>query len=478
MSDGSDSEFLEEMLGGGKKPKSSAKVEKKRKRVKTKRDPGDSDSSLSSFSSASSAPSSASSGDSASDSDAEVRQLRETVKKYDKDGYLDDADRKALARMSEMDRERILAERIEKVKDRSSPVGRVGGIVSLMWLERSDRDKGSRKTEDAKKGKRKRHGDDEVRKQDAEAERERDRLAREDEETKRREEITYDLMRSVQVTREELAKWDYFAHQESTLVGAYVRVFIGPHPLNRSAVYRLCLIESLIEINPNQQPYVIERTKPQIVTRHALKVLHGKASKVFNFDLISNSNHSMDEFRRWQQALTTDKAEWPSKHELQLKANQLAAIRERKTTQAEFDEMIKNKLSLQKGPRNLGAEKARLLNALNVAQDAGELERVAEIKEELAKLDEKSQSKAATLKDWSIINERNRKKEMEQLKAAAMIERQKKHGIKAESKTDENGVKLEDVMDLDGGAVLDLPMDSYPGKSRFEVALAQYPIVL
>ncbi|KXS18590.1 hypothetical protein M427DRAFT_67634 [Gonapodya prolifera JEL478] len=485
MSD-SDSDFLEEMLGG-KKAKPSKSSQKKRKRQSNKKDDSDSEG-LDSDSSEASAAESVDGGDDSGDEqlDEEERKLLETVKKYDKDGYLNDADRRELARLPEIERERILAERIEKRDDAQLRLETKRKLKSKEGKrkpsKRTDRESDKRRPTELKRPKKQRYDVEDVRKYDIEAEREKERLAREEEDQRRQEEITYELIRSVQVTREDLGKWDYYAHQENTISGGYVRVFIGYNPTTKAAVYRMCCIEGMTEIEPNKEPYHIDRAKPQIVTRHALKLAHAKAVKDFTFDLVSNSNISQEEFRRWQQALITDKAEWPSKHDIERKAAQIASAREKKPTSEEFHEMIRNKQSLQKGPRNIGAEKARLWADLKVAQDAGETERVEELKEELAQLEGKSTVKADNLKDWSIINERNRKKELEQLKAAALMEKQKKQElIKSENRGDASAAKeSDDMMDVDvrDTLVLELPMAEYPGKSRFEVALAQYDLFL
>ncbi|KAI9483066.1 MAG: hypothetical protein EXX96DRAFT_519096 [Benjaminiella poitrasii] len=356
----------------------------------------------------------------------------ENIDEYGPDLYKDEEDRKRLQALPEVERERILAERSEE-RQRNLERLEVRKLLKDGRREdatrRSTRSKGSgtasalselaRRREEKNKSKSKRH-----RKETPSPERKRVRRygdqsdyehsddeynESEDESEKKAKKRapSFEELQTICITRNILEKWLFAPFFENTIIGCFVRIFIGPDPQKKTPVYRLC---EIIDVVPWHKSYkVTENTW----SNKALKIKHGKAEKDFTMDIISNQPITQHEYSRLLATLESDRVRIPSLDQVERKAEDLKQAREYVLNDHEVNEMIEKKRAVKGASVNAAMEKAQLLARLEHAKAYNETEKVLKLTRELKELEERvSSTEGNNQQDvWANINYRNRERD-------------------------------------------------------------------
>ncbi|KAI9144050.1 hypothetical protein BKA69DRAFT_1036404 [Paraphysoderma sedebokerense] len=437
------------------KSRKSSRSSKSSKKRKNKYSESDSDSSAS-FGSESGELSASGSDDDVSSSSNSESEVEEDI--WGEDLMGDDEDRKRLMALPEVEREQILMERAEKrqmIIERQELKKKLKAGRSKKPKRDKERDKGlggrdkrSKRTkekterkqrlEELSRKKREKHkksergespprkrrrgswsdSDEEVQgdgehirvesdSDDYKGYEDREKSKRKEKDTFEKEEpITLEDLQSIRITRDQLEKWCYAPFFEETVVGSFVRVNIGLNKSTNEQIYRIC---EVVGVTDYHRTYKLGNLQ----LKKALTISHGQAQRVFLMDIVSNSDFTMREFRRWKMTMETDKLRLPSKQ----------AVLERKTiisrainhvfTNEEITAMLQLKKSIQQVPKNIASTKADLLRLKSAAQAQGDLEEANRLNEEISKLDlvseERKRKVNAKLEVWSKLNERNRK---------------------------------------------------------------------
>ncbi|KAI8351459.1 hypothetical protein EDC96DRAFT_518670 [Choanephora cucurbitarum] len=357
----------------------------------------------------------------------------EDVDEYGPDLYKDEEDRKRLQALPEVERERILAERSEE-RQRNLERLEVRKLLKDGRREdatrRSTRAKGSgtanalseltRRREEKNKSRSKRH-----RRDTPSPERKRRRRydqsdyeysgeeygeseEEEEEAEKKAKKRTPDLdeMQSVMISRNMIEKWIFAPFFENTVIGCYVRLYIGPDPQKKTPVYRLCQI---IDVVPWHKTYkVTENTW----SNKALKVKHGKAEKDFPMDIVSNQPITQHEYSRFLTTLESDRVRAPTIDQIEQKAIDIKQAKEYVLNDKEVDEMIEKKKAVKGSSVNVTMEKAQLQARLEHAKAHNEVDKVIKLSKELKELEELTASNDSSQQNvWTDINSRNRERD-------------------------------------------------------------------
>lgn len=231
------------------------------------------------------------------------------------------------------------------------------------------------------------------------------------EDRKKPEFASLEEIQSIQLTRKQLAEWCFSPFFENTVKGCFARVCIGADSTNKKIqVYRLCEIR---EVDPEvtSRPYECEGT----TTNRRLKLKHGEAVRSFRMDLMSNSLVTSDEYNRWMRTTQEEKQKIISKREVDRKLADLQRARDYRLTEADVSDMIKQKQKL-KNTGNVAMRRTELIGHIRVAEDAGDISKVAQLKQELAALENQIASTRVQnerLDALAKVNERNRQRDIE-----------------------------------------------------------------
>ncbi|KAJ3333682.1 RNA polymerase-associated protein rtf1 [Blyttiomyces sp. JEL0837] len=353
-----------------------------------------------------------------SDSDEEDSEWAE-MKKWGDDLIGDEEDRRRLDAMSELDKEKLLAERAEKlqlVKDRLELKRKVKGAGRDRPRKQDDQDRriSSRKSSDRKKASKSLHDlrrqrdEKSSRKTDGESRRrltsyssqsesEREGEAAEpgaipetveETTTPTVEKVSLQKFMDITLTRSDIEKWLYAPFFKEVVTGCYLRIGLGVDA-DKKPTYRVVKIADVVDYH---KPYHIG----QSLTKKAVYAAHGKAKKVFTFDIASNQPITEAEFSRYLRTLENENEPMVSLAFVESKSRELARARAHEFSNDEIENMIKEKQALARVPHNIASEKLRLKRDLDEAMERNDEREIERLKEKLAKLEEIALEKRKT----------------------------------------------------------------------------------
>ncbi|KAI6115353.1 hypothetical protein EDD16DRAFT_1595144 [Pisolithus croceorrhizus] len=371
--------------------------------------------------------------------------------------YEDEFDRERLLAMPEVEREAILAERLEqmqKIQDRRklqemirqqksssndadsvSKAAKRQHAIRGATKEKSrklDELKAKRKAKDEKKRvrtdspKRDRSSspmdmetssgeeeDGQISKYEEEEERERKLYSKKSDPDD--EPITLSDLGTCRLTRDMLAKYCMAPWFEDYVKGAWVRYLIGNE--DNQPVYRLC---EIINLGANLvRPYKIN---DQTVNQ-TLELKHGKSVKGFTMDKVSNAIFDSKEFERLVKVCAVDDVKLPSKRQVEKKAAQLEKLSTQPFTESDISAMLarKNQLAHQQSAAALTMERSRLMQARTLAvrrHDYTELEDIEAKLKGLPVVQNAREEDESLADKLAKVNERNRKANLEAVRRA------------------------------------------------------------
>ncbi|KAI8915602.1 hypothetical protein EDD86DRAFT_196423, partial [Gorgonomyces haynaldii] len=342
-------------------------------------------------------------------SDSEVSDPEwEQVKTWDQKTLMgDEQDRKRLMKMSELEREMVLAERqkkLEAVKDRMIMKRK---LSSKLNAQPSVRETKQQRLEDLRNNRAKRESDRRSRKDSGTKTKKRREYSSQSESESEPEEVipvTFEDIKTLVITGDELENWCHRDNFDSTVKGAFVRLSVGKSGDQR--IYRLCQIVEVVEYH---RTYRFGGT----VTNKALSVSHGKAKKVFLMDIVSKSPITEQEWQRYEKTVKAEKEQMITIEQVKRRRKVLEQERERVATHEEIEERIKIKREFIKVPTNLAQERLRLADDIKIAQEQEDFEEVEKLKEKLKEIDELAiqikNDGDERLQVLSQLNARNRK---------------------------------------------------------------------
>ncbi|KAI6002167.1 hypothetical protein EDD15DRAFT_1591562 [Pisolithus albus] len=370
--------------------------------------------------------------------------------------YEDELDRERLLAMPEVEREAILAERLEqmqKIQDRRklqemirqqkgssndaesvSKAAKRQHAVRGATKEKSrklDELKAKRKAKDEKKRvrtdspKRDRSSspmdmetssdeeeDGQISKYEEEEERERKLYSKKSDPDD--EPVTLSDLSTCRLTRDMLAKYCMAPWFEDYVKGAWVRYLIGNE--DNQPVYRLC---EVINLGANLvRPYKINDR----MVNQTLELKHGKSVKAFTMDKVSNAKLDA-EFERLVKVCAVDDVKLPSKRQVEKKAAQLEKLSTQPFTESDISAMLarKNQLAHQQSAAAITMERSRLMQARTLAMrrhDYAELEDIEAKLKELPVVQNAREEEESLADKLAKVNERNRKANLEAVRRA------------------------------------------------------------
>ncbi|KAK8930243.1 hypothetical protein H634G_01209 [Metarhizium anisopliae BRIP 53293] len=373
---------------------------------------------------ASSAPSSPNSLESApmdeSDSDAEPAPRvggTDEDDKYPVDGkFTSEAERAEIMAMREVDRERILAERMDEV-ERQRQRRRLRQMIEeterrnvkkKRSADTAELEEGQRKGSRQRTGKGNESAMDTLRRARAEkAKRKEDKTRGRDYSPARRDsdegESGDDFSRArsrtpekeeekeappaelkdferVRLGRNEFAQVCFTPGFESAITGCYIRIALGPHPETGVEQYRMAVIKGFT----TSRPYALTGPQGPFVTDQYVRAAHGKAVKEFPFIAASSGKFTDNELNRYQVTCTNENVKLPTKAYLADKIDEINNLINHKWTSEEIKARLAKRNELKR--RFDPAERERVGKLLDEAVARGNETKAQELQEELEQL--------------------------------------------------------------------------------------------
>jgi len=376
------------------------------------------------------------------------------------DKYIDEADKQRLMQMPEIDREKILGERMEEhqrildkrnldqmLKDQAkggdsesvSKAAKRQHAVKGASKEKSrtlDELRAKRKAKHEKKQRSPRRErssspmdmetdtdeeDGQISKYEEEEEKDRKRFEKSEQED---EPITLDDLNKCRLTRTLLAKYCFAPWFEDYVKGAWVRYLIGYE--NGQSIYRICEITNLgATLIP---PYKVDDK----TVNQTMELKHGKSIKPFSMDKVSNAEFNQKEFERVQKVWQSEQVKLPSKRSLDKKHQELEKFVNQPLTEPVVAKMLARKSEIEAlagkpTVQSATLERSRLNQARTLALRRLDQAEVEMIDKQLAELPALPMAREEVTSDMlAKVNERNRKANLEAVRMSEIQEVERK----------------------------------------------------
>ena len=241
------------------------------------------------------------------------------------------------------------------------------------------------------------------------------------------EPITLQEISAIRVTRDILARHCLAPWFEDYVKGTWVRYLIGNEKDGRP-VYRVCEVQGLA-MNLTK-PYKINNT---LIDR-AIEIKHGKSVRAYNMDKVSNAEFPDSEWERVRSVCAAEHVALPTRRAIEKKKEQMKRLVTQPMTDSDITAMLARKNQLSSGVQQSSAaitlERSRLIQARTLALRRQDAVEVAEIDVKLAALPEVATTRTPEEDDVAArlakVNERNRKANLEAVRKAELQEVERK----------------------------------------------------
>ncbi|XP_068340094.1 protein RTF1 homolog [Pyrus communis] len=217
--------------------------------------------------------------------------------------------------------------------------------------------------------------------------------------------LTFEDIKDITIPRSKLAKWVMEPFFEELIVGCFVRVGFGIS--SEGPVYRLCMVQNVVATNPGRE-YKLEGK----VTHKYLNCVWGSESSASKWPManVSDSPPQEKEFEQWLKEVKRA-GQMPSKQEVVEKKDTLLKSNKFVYSAATVKQMLQDKKASAR-PVNVAIEKERLRRQLDAAESKGNDEEVERIKTRLQELEASRQTQGTDSKAFRLA-EMNRKNRFE-----------------------------------------------------------------
>ncbi|KAH8978185.1 plus-3-domain-containing protein [Lactarius akahatsu] len=376
--------------------------------------------------------------------------------------YIDEYDRQRLLEMPEIEREEVLAQRLEELQRitdkrnldqmlKAQKAGDGDSIVKAAKRQHTIRGATKEKSRKLDELKAKRKAKDERKRTRGSPKRDRSSSPMEmetsddeedgqitkfeqEEEKERKlfgmahpndEPMTLEDLNKARLTRDSLAKHFLAPWFEDYVKGAYVRYLVGPDKYRIYEIHQVQIHTKHYKINDN------------ITCNLALELKYGSSIDVFPMDKVSNVDFTEAELGRFKLTWETSRIKLPMKRDLEKKTNQMAKLVSQPMTESDIAAMLRAKSQLQGDSGKPQAanwaklERGRLTQLRTLAVRRNDKAEVTVLDAQLADLAVESPPVPTDLAgDASAllakVNERNRKANLEAIRRAELQEAERK----------------------------------------------------
>merc|ERR1712223_2356434 len=232
---------------------------------------------------------------------------------------------------------------------------------------------------------------------------------------------TQEDLEPIRLSRFKMEKFVHLPIFKKLVMNCFVRIGIGQY--QGRSVYRAAEIVDVVETG---KVYFVGKMRTNIGT----KLKFGKEERAFRLEFISNQRISPQEFVKWKEACHEANINLPTIESVKAKSKEIKQALNYSFTSEDVDKMVAQKEKFQRNPVNYAMHKARLIKDKDIAVANGEDVRAKEMEAKLNELEERAEEldkkRTHTISSVSLINDRNRKANVEKAESAIRLEIKKK----------------------------------------------------
>ncbi|XP_015184359.1 PREDICTED: RNA polymerase-associated protein RTF1 homolog [Polistes dominula] len=238
---------------------------------------------------------------------------------------------------------------------------------------------------------------------------------------------TKDELNKIRLSRHKMERFVHLPFFDRVVQGCFVRIGIGNN--NGKAVYRVAEISGVCETG---KIYQLGGTR----TNKGLKLRHGIQERVFRLEFVSNQEFTESEFSKWKETCVAQGISMPTFDEVEQKLKDIKEALVYEFKEEDIEKIVREKERFKQTPYNYAMKKAQLMRERDAANCRGDDETASRLNQELSELEERASEldkmRTATISSISYINDRNRKKNVEEAEKAIMEEIKANKGKKVD----------------------------------------------
>ncbi|KAM8712457.1 hypothetical protein ACLKA7_012901 [Drosophila subpalustris] len=212
---------------------------------------------------------------------------------------------------------------------------------------------------------------------------------------------------------------------ESTVVNCFVRISIGNN--GQKPVYRVAEIVGVVETG---KIYSLGTTR----TNRGLRLKHGTQERVFRLEFISNQEFTETEFNKWYEICQQQHVPMPTIDLIDIKANDIKKALNYEFKDEDVDKIVEEKNRFRNRPTNYAMKKTCLMKERDAAMLRGDYDIANDLGQQIDQLESRASEldkrRSHSLNLISYINDRNRKRNVEDAEKAIMEEARANKGLK------------------------------------------------
>ncbi|XP_031779132.1 RNA polymerase-associated protein Rtf1 [Nasonia vitripennis] len=228
---------------------------------------------------------------------------------------------------------------------------------------------------------------------------------------------TKEDLNKIRLSRHKIERFVHLPFFERVAQGCFVRIGIGNN--NGRPVYRVAEISGVCE---TAKIYQLGNTK----TNKGLKLRHGAQERVFRLEFVSNQEFTESEFFKWKETCALQGISMPTSEEMDQKLKDIKEAMVYEFKEEDIEKIVQEKGRFKGTPYNYAMKKAQLMRERDAANCRGDDETASRLNIEISELEERAsdldKKRSATISSISYINDRNRKKNVEEAEKAILEE--------------------------------------------------------
>lgn len=238
---------------------------------------------------------------------------------------------------------------------------------------------------------------------------------------------TKEDLNKIRLSRHKMERFVHLPFFDRVVQGCFVRIGIGNN--NGKPVYRVAEISGVCETG---KIYQLGGTR----TNKGLKLRHGAQERVFRLEFVSNQEFTDSEFFKWKETCALQGISTPTFDEVEQKLKDIKEALVYEFKEEDIEKIVREKERFKQTPYNYAMKKAQLMRERDAANCRGDDETASRLNQELSELEERASEldkmRTATISSISYINDRNRKKNVEEAEKAIMEELKANKGKKVD----------------------------------------------
>lgn len=229
------------------------------------------------------------------------------------------------------------------------------------------------------------------------------------------------------MSRYKIERFIALPHFDRVVSNCFVRISIGNN--NNKPVYRVAEISGVVETS---KIYSLGKSR----TNKGLRLKHGSSERVFRLEFISNQDFSDSEFQKWKDVCSAAAIQLPTIDFVEKKAREIKEAIVYEFKDEDVHKIIAEKNRFRKFPTNYAMKKTVLMKERDAAVLRGEDDIAADLNMKIEELDERANEldkrRTSTISSISYINDRNRKRNVEEAEKAILEEVRASKGRKTD----------------------------------------------